>query len=130
MWLKLNFWSHPPLLFFLFYAHLNHSNMKKLVAEFIGTFFLVFTIGGAVASGSQMAPLAIGSVLLVMIFADGHISGAHYNPAISVAVWLRGRMKAGEMFQYWLAQLLGGLLGAMASHAVTGSDASTALAPQ
>ena len=63
--------------------------MKKLLVEFIGTFFLVFTIGGAVASGSPLAPMAIGAALMVMIFAGGHISGAHYNPAVSLAVMIR-----------------------------------------
>ena len=103
--------------------------MRKLVTEFIGTFFLVFTIGGAVASGSPITPLAIGTALMVMVFAGGHISGAHYNPAVSLAVWIRGRMTASEMIQYWIVQLIGGLLGALASHTVTGSDAATAMAP-
>jgi aquaporin Z len=82
--------------------------MKKLVVEFIGTFFLVFTIGSAVASGSGIALFAIGAVLMVMVYAGGHISGAHYNPAVSLAIMIRGRMNAAEMFQYWIAQLLGG----------------------
>ena len=54
--------------------------MNKYLTEFIGTFFLVFTIGCAVLSGSAYAPLAIGAVLMVMVYAGGHISGAHYNP--------------------------------------------------
>lgn len=103
--------------------------MKKLLTEFIGTFFLVFTIGGAVASGSPLAPMAIGAVLMVMIFAGGHVSGAHYNPAVSLAVMIRGKMGAGEMVQYWIAQLLGGLLGAITSHVVTGNNASTTMGP-
>ena len=103
--------------------------MNKLVVEFIGTFFLVFTIGGAVASGSPLAPIAIGSALMVMIFAGGHISGAHYNPAVSLAVLVRGRITAGEMMQYWVAQLAGGLAGAVLSHVVTGNPASVAMAP-
>ena len=62
---------------------------RKLVVEFIGTFFLVFTVGMAVANAGDLAPLAIGSALMVMVFAGGHISGGHYNPAVSTAVYLR-----------------------------------------
>jgi aquaporin Z len=54
----------------------------KCIVEAIGTFFLVFTVGAAVGSGSPFAPLAIGAVLMVMIYAGGHISGGHYNPAV------------------------------------------------
>ena len=86
--------------------------MKKLIYEFIGTFFLVFTIGCAVSSGSTIAALAIGSGLMVMVYAGGHISGAHYNPAVSLAIFLRKKMKMNEMFQYWAVQLLGGFIGA------------------
>ena len=63
--------------------------MKNYIVEFIGTFFLVFTIGCAVVSTNANPPLAIGAVLMVMIFAGGYISGAHYNPAVSLAVFLR-----------------------------------------
>lgn len=72
--------------------------MKKYIVEFIGTFFLVLTIGFTVLEpgAGAMAPLAIGSALMVMIYAGGHISGAHYNPAVTLAVWMRGRC-AGRM---------------------------------
>ena len=103
--------------------------MKKLIVEFIGTFFLVFTIGGAVASGSVIAPVAIGAVLMVMVYAGGHISGAHYNPAVSLAVLIRGKISAVLMIQYWIAQLLGGLVGALFSHFVTGNNASVVMGP-
>src|SRR3954469_24144166 len=63
---------------------------RKLVVEFIGTFFLVFTVGMASANAGNLAPLAIGSVLMVMVFAGGHVSGAHYNPAVSTAILIRG----------------------------------------
>jgi len=68
--------------------------MRKYVTEFIGTFGLVFTVGCAVMSGSQLAPLAIGAVLMVLVYAGGHISGAHYNPAVSLGVFLRGTLPA------------------------------------
>lgn len=64
--------------------------MTKYLVEFIGTFFLVLTIGLAVANAGPLAPLAIGSVLMVMVHAGGHVSGAHYNPAVTLAVFLRG----------------------------------------
>ena len=69
---------------------------RKLTVEFIGTFFLVFTIGMAVATAGALAPLAIGAVLMVMVFAGGHISGAHYNPAVSTAVFVRGKITSNE----------------------------------
>jgi len=96
--------------------------MKKLLVEFIGTFFLVFTIGTAITAKTAIPGLAIGSVLMVMIYAGGHISGAHYNPAVSLAVYLRGKMKGGEMIQYWIVQLVGGLLGAIISYYITGNN--------
>ena len=64
--------------------------MPKLLTEFIGTFFLVLSIGLSVASGSPMAPLAIGGTLMVMVYMGGHVSGGHYNPAVSLAVMMRG----------------------------------------
>lgn len=87
--------------------------MKNYLTEFIGTFFLVLTIGLTVIAQSPFAPLAIGSALMVMVFMGGHISGAHYNPAVSLAVFLRGRMdSAKEMVYYWIAQILGALAAA------------------
>ena len=88
--------------------------MKKYITEFIGTFFLVLTIGCAVVihpTGS-IAPLAIGSVLMVMVYAGGHVSGGHYNPAVTLAVWLRGRCAAKDVGPYWLSQVLGAALAA------------------
>lgn len=83
---------------------------QKLVVEFIGTFFLVFTIGTAVTADlNGLAPLAIGSALMVMVFAGGHVSGAHYNPAVSLAVFIRGKLPAAELGPYVVAQVLGGL---------------------
>ena len=70
--------------------------MRKYLAEFIGTFFLVLTVGstGIAAGPGVIAPLAIGSMLMVMIYAGGHVSGAHYNPAVTLGVFLRGRCPA------------------------------------
>lgn len=90
--------------------------LRKLVVEAIGTFFLVFTIGqvviGTAGPVAALAPLAIGSVLMVMIYAGGHISGGHFNPAVTLAVWLRGRATTGEVGPYWAAQFVGAAVAA------------------
>lgn len=90
--------------------------LRKLVVEAIGTFFLVLTIGMTVIEpgAGAMAPVAIGSALMVMIFAGGHVSGAHYNPAVTLGVFLRGRASAAELGSYWAAQLIGAVLAAQA----------------
>ena len=88
---------------------------RKLVVEFIGTFFLVLTVGMVVLEpgAGALAPLAIGSALMVMVYAGGHISGGHYNPAVSLAVMMRGKATPGEMVGYWVAQLLAGVAAAL-----------------
>jgi len=88
--------------------------MKKYVAEFIGTFFLVLTIGCAVIGhgAGPFAPLAIGFALMVMIFAGGHISGGHFNPAVTLGVWLRGKGETKDVVPYMLFQSMGALLAA------------------
>jgi aquaporin Z len=83
--------------------------MKKYLVELIGTFLFVLTVGMVVISpgAGSLAPLAIGSVLMVMVYAGGHVSGGHYNPAVTLAVWLRGRCATADVVPYWIAQLLG-----------------------
>src|SRR5262245_29695775 len=90
------------------------GSMNKYIAEFIGTFFLVLTIGCTVMAGGTgvIPPLAIGSALMVMIYAGGHVSGAHFNPAVTLAVFLRGRCPAGDVLPYMGAQMLAGLAAA------------------
>jgi aquaporin Z len=85
--------------------------MRRYVTEFIGTFGLVLTVGCVVLSESRLAPLAIGGVLAALVFAGGHVSGAHYNPAVTVAVFLRGRVSGIDVLPYFGAQIAGGLLG-------------------
>src|ERR1700712_876653 len=85
----------------------------KYAVEAIGTFFLVFTVGAAVGSGSPFAPLAIGAVLMVMIYAGGHLSGGHYNPAVTLAVLVRRRIGLRDAAAYWLVQIGAGLLAAV-----------------
>src|SRR3990172_5462343 len=89
--------------------------MRKYTAEFIGTFFLVLTIGCTVILGSPgvIPPLAIGAALMVMVFAAGHISGGHLNPAVTLAVCIRGRCEAKDVVPYWGAQVLAGIAAAL-----------------
>ena len=105
---------------------------RKLAVEFLGMFIFVFTVGMATnkAGAGALAPIAIGSVLMVMVFAGGHVSGGHFNPAVSTAVLLRGRMAAGEYGPYvvtqFVAAVIAGLLvryvGGHEPHAVVASN--------
>ena len=83
--------------------------LRKCLVEFIGTFFLVFTVVSAVLVNNPavIAPLSIGFVLMVMVYAGGHISGGHYNPAVSFAAAIRGALEWKQLVPYWLAQFLG-----------------------
>ncbi len=101
--------------------------MKKLLTEFIGTFFLILTVGLAVNMGAGvMAPIAIGSVLMVMVYAGGHISGGHYNPAVTLAILIRGRIAASEAMLYMLAQLVAAAIAALTVNYLIG-DANDAV---
>jgi aquaporin Z len=89
--------------------------MKKYLVEFIGTFFLVLTIGMTVINPGGMgnlAALAIGSALMIMVYAGGHVSGGHYNPAVTLAVWLRGRCATADLPGYWISQIVGAFAAA------------------
>jgi len=106
--------------------------MMKYLVEFIGTFFLVATVGFTVmepGSAKEMAPLAIGSVLMVMIFAGGYVSGGHYNPAVTLAVCLRGKCPASDVVPYWVAQVLAACLAAVIVLFMKDNPASTPAAP-
>jgi aquaporin Z len=85
----------------------------KYAVEAIGTFFLVFTVGAAVGSHSSLAPLAIGAVLMVMIYAGGHLSGGHYNPAVTLAALVRSRIGPRDAVGYWFAQLVAGIVAGL-----------------
>ena len=89
--------------------------MKNYLVEFIGTFFLVLVIGLSVvdAGAGALAPLAIGSVLMVMVYAGGHISGAHYNPAVTLAVWMRGKCASKDVVPYMAAQIAAAIVAAL-----------------
>lgn len=108
--------------------------MKKLVAEFIGTFTLVlFGCGAAVIAGMGKGATAIdvlgiafafGLAIVTMAYGIGPVSGCHVNPAVSLGVFLAGRMEAGEMVRYWVAQVLGALAGALVLQMILSGKAS------
>jgi aquaporin Z len=106
--------------------------MNKYFAEFIGTFFLVLTIGCTVIGhgAGPFAPLVIGSALMVMIFAGGHISGGHFNPAVTLGVWLRGRCDTKDVAPYMIFQIMGAVLAALVVKFLKGGAAVLPLQPQ
>jgi aquaporin Z len=99
--------------------------MRKYVTEFIGTFFLVLTVCVSVLTSSILAPIAIGAVLMTMVYAGGHISGGHYNPAVSLAVFLRGKLPVMDLLAYWAAQLAAALVAAGVARYLAPKPAST-----
>eukprot|EP00930_Biecheleria_cincta_P045427 TRINITY_DN31303_c0_g1_i1.p1 TRINITY_DN31303_c0_g1~~TRINITY_DN31303_c0_g1_i1.p1 ORF type:complete len:634 (+),score=126.84 TRINITY_DN31303_c0_g1_i1:63-1904(+) len=94
---------------------------QKVLAEFIGTFFLVLTVGVSVASATSFAPLAIGFVLAIQIYSFGKISGGMYNPAVTLAVLLSGRdkLKILEGAACIGAQFMGGMIAGWCSFGIT-----------
>jgi aquaporin Z len=102
--------------------------MKKYLVEFIGTFFLVLSVGMTVIGrdpNNFLPPLAIGSALMIMVYAGGHVSGGHYNPAVTLAVWLRGRCPSGDVPGYWISQILGALVASALALYLKGNPAVT-----
>lgn len=106
--------------------------MSRYLVEFIGAFFLVFTVGmvSIDPGAGELAPLAIGSVLMVMVYAGGPISGGHYNPAVSFAIWLRGKLELVDAVGYWIAQLLAAGLAAVVVRYFKGWPELTPQAPE
>ncbi len=103
--------------------------MKKYLVEFIGTFFLVLTVGMTVVEPGaigDLAPLAIGSALMIMVYAGGHVSGGHYNPAVTLGVWLRGRCPTSDVPAYMGAQIAAGVVAAMIVLALKGDPTVSA----
>ena len=105
---------------------------RKLAVEFIGMFLFVFTVGMATESanksGAILAPLAIGSLLMVIVFAGGHVSGGQYNPAVSTAVFIRGKIKSHEYLAYILTQFIAAALAGLVVNAVGGKETAGATA--
>ena len=88
--------------------------MNKYIVEFVGTFFLVLVVGLTVIEpgAGMLAPLAIGSTLMVMVYAGGPISGGHYNPAVTLGVWIRGKILAKDAVIYMIVQSIAGIIAA------------------
>jgi aquaporin Z len=111
---------------------MDYSLDRKLAVEFIGMFLFVFTVGMATESanksGALLAPLAIGSLLMVIVFAGGHVSGGHYNPAVSTAVFIRGKIKSHEYLAYVLTQFIAAALAGLLVNAVGGKETAGATA--
>ncbi|RZL11842.1 MAG: aquaporin Z [Hymenobacter sp.] len=106
---------------------------RRLAVEFMGTFWLV--LGGCgsavlaagfpkVGIGLLGVSLAFGLTVLTMAFAFGHISGGHFNPAVSLGLWLGGRFSGRNLLPYWVAQVLGGLAGAGVLHVIASGTAT------
>lgn len=101
----------------------------KAMMELIGTAIVVLTIQLSVGLGSLMAPVAIGIIFITMVYAGMPISGAHYNPAVSLAVFVRGHMSLNEMLLYWIFQVVGGILGALLGGIIGGTFTAISVGP-
>ena len=106
--------------------------MKNYLVEFIGTFFLVLVVGLTVIEpgAGSLAPLAIGATLMVMVYAGGHISGGHYNPAVTLAVWMRGKCDTKDVAPYMIAQVAAAILAALIVNFFKGGGAVTPASPE
>jgi len=104
--------------------------VNRYLTEAIGTFFLVFVIGMTAVAANVAAPLAIGSALMVMVYMGGHVSGAHYNPAVSIGAWLRGALPAADVVPYLAAQIFGAWLAAGIVYVITGDTFAPAPGPE
>ncbi len=110
--------------------------MARYATEFTGTLFLVLTIGLTAVQDVVPAPVAVGAVLTALVYMGGHVSGAHYNPAVSIAIMVRGRLDRGDLAPYVIAQVAGATVAALLVRTLTGefvvlapaADASTAVA--
>ena len=103
--------------------------MKNYLTEFIGTFFLVLTIGLTVVGGTEFAPLAIGAALTALVYMGGHVSGAHYNPAVTLAIFMRGKLEGSLVAPYMVSQVAGAFVATLVVCVVTGSTFAPAPSP-
>src|ERR1700722_12191854 len=101
--------------------------VRKYAVEAIGAFFLTLVVAVSVLSHSVFPPLAAGATLMVMIYAGGHISGGHYNPAVTMGALVRGRIGIGDAVPYWIAQVVGGVVAGVIARAVVNPPAVRAL---
>ena len=102
---------------------------RKYAVEVIGTFFLVFVVAAASFAGSVYTPLAAGATLMVMVYAGGHISGGHYNPAVTLAALVRGRIGIRDAIPYWIVQCAAGVVAAAVARAVVNPAVVKTLTP-
>lgn len=100
--------------------------MQKYLTEFIGTFFLTLTACLTVSGERPIPALAIGSSLMIMVYMGGHISGGHYNPAVSLAVLLRKKFPSSDFVPYVISQLLGATAAAWIAYLVVGKTINVA----
>ena len=114
-----------------------YSTPQKLAAEFIGTFALIFFGAGSICAdqflhgaGVGLFPIAIthGLAIGLMICALGHVSGGHFNPAVTIGFWVTKRISTIEAVSYWVAQLIGGITAAFLLRAVVPEDTWRAVA--
>jgi MIP family channel proteins len=115
-----------------------YTSFQKFVAEFLGTFALVFFGAGAICADRYLQSsggigvlgiaLASGLAMAIMVSALGHISGGHFNPAISIGFWVTKRIGTMEVFLYWAAQILGGIAAAFLLKAVIPQETWRAVA--
>src|SRR6201996_2483009 len=103
------------------------TEIRKYAVETIGAFFLTFVVVVSVLSHSVFTPLAAGAALMVMIYAGGHISGGHYNPAVTMGALVRGRIGIGDAIPYWIAQVVGGVVAGVIARAVVNPAAVSTL---
>ena len=103
--------------------------MNKYLTEFIGTFFLCLCVGLVVTHAFPIPVLPIGFMLMVMVYMGGHISGGHYNPAVSLAAMMRGALPSGQFLPYVVSQFLGAIAAGMLTGVLTGDVVSPAPNP-
>jgi aquaporin Z len=103
--------------------------MKNYLVEFIGTFFLflVISLSTRVIDAPLLAPVAIGFGLAVMVYAGGRISGAHYNPAVSLAAAIRGALPFAQVLPYWISQIAGAVAAAFVAFLLVGPEGITVI---
>lgn len=104
--------------------------MNKYITEFIGTFFFVLTIVMTSNNGAgAMAPVAIGAAYMVMIYAGSHLSGAHYNPAVTLGIMMRGKMERVDVAPYMLSQIAGSVIAALIASFLLGCTGGVEVSP-
>ncbi|RGE20676.1 MIP/aquaporin family protein [Leucobacter sp. wl10] len=94
------------------------GTVRNAVAEALATLLFVFAIVGAINNAGDFTPLVIGFTLMVLVYATGHLSGAHLNPAVSLGALIRGALSLGDFIAYVVAQLVGGAIGALLATAL------------